>query len=193
MKMKSGKALTDLTVWEVLRRELILDLTPWLRLWREAIRLADGRVIDDYVQIEQRDYVEVVAWQDGKALGLWRYKHGPRRVNLGLPAGYLDPGESAIDAARRELQEEAGLASDNWQSLGSYCIDGNRGQACAHIWAAHHCRTVAARPSDDLEVHVEAWLTPQQWSQHLADGSVATLGAAIAVYAAILAPSQRSQ
>ncbi len=140
------------------------------------------------MQLEQQDYVEIVAWQDGKALGLWRYKHGPRRVNLGLPAGYLAEGENALDAARRELQEETGLASKEWQCLGSYCVDGNRGRARAHIFAAHQCDCVDARASDDLEAHVKEWLTPQQWATHVAAGQVATLGAAIAVYAGILVP-----
>ena len=83
------RAFGQLQSWQVLKRELSLDCSPWLSLWRETIRLPDGREVDDYYQIEQRDYVVIAAWENGKVLGLWRYKHGPRRVNLGLPAGYL--------------------------------------------------------------------------------------------------------
>jgi ADP-ribose pyrophosphatase len=190
--MKFPEDFGQLQAWHVLKRELVLERPPWLSLWRETIRLPDGREIDDYYQLEQRDYVEIVAWQNGKAFGLWRYKHGPRRVNLGLPAGYLERGEDALATARRELHEEAGLASENWQHLGSYCIDGNRGQARAHIFLAHDCRSIEAFPSDDLETHVGEWLTPQQWSDHLAAGQVATLGAVTAVYAGILAPLQQA-
>jgi len=185
--MKSTEAFGRLQAWQVLKRELVRECPPWLSLWRETVRLPDGREIDDYYQLEQRDYVVIAAWQNGKVLGLWRYKHGPRRVNLGLPAGYLERGEHPLGAAQRELREEAGLASANWQRLGSYCIDGNRSAACAHIFAAHDCRSIEARPSDDLEQHVAEWLTPQQWAEHLAAETVATLGAAIAVHAGILA------
>jgi ADP-ribose pyrophosphatase len=172
--------------WQVLKRRLVFDC-PWLSLWRETIRLPDGREIDDYYQLEQRDYVVIAPWRNGKVLGLWRYKHGPRCVNLGLPAGYCERNENASDAARRELQEEAGLASDNWQQLGSYCVDGNRSGACAHIFVAHDCRSVETRASDDLEEQIRQWLTPQQWREHLIEGRVATLGAAMAVHAGILA------
>ena len=82
--MKQPKAYERLRVWRVLRRELVLNCQPWLALWREKIRLPDGREIDDYYQIEQRDYVLIAAWQNGKVFGLCRYKHGPRRINLGL-------------------------------------------------------------------------------------------------------------
>lgn len=81
--MKSTEAFGRLQAWQVLKRELVRECPPWLSLWRESVRLPDGRVIDDYYQLEQRDYVVIAAWQDGKVFGLWRYKCGPRRVKLG--------------------------------------------------------------------------------------------------------------
>jgi ADP-ribose pyrophosphatase len=188
--MKFTNPSGHLRPWRVLSRELVLDCQPWLALWREKIRLPDGREIDDYYQIEQRDYVLVAAWQNGKVFGLWRYKHGPRDINLGLPAGYREPGEDPLKAAQRELREEAGLESTHWQPVGSYCVDGNRSQARAHIFVAHDCRSTETRGSDDLEEHVGEWLTPNEWAEYLAADSITTLGAAIAVHAAILAFSK---
>lgn len=188
--MKSPEMFGPLQTWQVLERELVADCPPWLSLWRETVRLPDGREISDYYQIEQRDYVEIAAWQNGKVLGLWGYKHGPRRVTLGLPAGHLEDGEDALAAARRELQEEAALASDEWQILGSYCVDGNRSRARAHICVARDCRRVEALPSDDLEARSAQWLAPKEWEEHLAAGRIATIGAAMAVHAGILAVSR---
>ena len=185
--MKFRETWGQLQAWQVLKRELVLECPPWLSLWRETIRLPEGREIDDYYQIEQRDYVVIAAWRDGMVLGMWRYKHGPRRVNLGLPAGYLETGEDALSAARRELHEEAGLALEDWQHLGRYCVDGNRSQARAHFFVARECRFIEGCASDDLEEQIAEWLTPQQWQENLAAGRVATLGAAMAVYAGVLA------
>jgi ADP-ribose pyrophosphatase len=188
--MKSTKTFDRLQNWQVLKRELVVECPPWLSLWREAIRLPDGREIPEYYQIEERDYVLVAAWQDGKVFGLWRYKHGPRGINLGLPAGYREPGEDPLKAAQRELREEAGLDSIHWQHVGSYCIDGNRSQARAHIFVALDCRPTEAGVSDDLEEHIGEWLTPRQWAEYLTSDSVTTLGAAMAVHAGILAFSK---
>jgi len=37
-----------------------------------------------------------------------------------LPAGKLEPGESPVAAAARELAEECGLAAAGWRTLGSF-------------------------------------------------------------------------
>jgi ADP-ribose pyrophosphatase len=185
--MKQPRTPAHLREWQVLTREVVLDCQPWLRLSREKIRLPDGREIDDYYQIEQRDYVLIAAWQNGKVFGLWRYKHGPRNVNLGLPAGYRERDEDPLQAAQRELREEAGLESSDWNQVGSYCVDGNRSQARAHIFVARDCRSTEARDSDDLEDQIGEWLSPLQWAEYLGSERVTTLGAAMAVHAAILA------
>ncbi len=42
---------------------------------------------------------------------------------LGLPKGHLDPGETPVEAATREVREEGGVVADPLEELGevSYC------------------------------------------------------------------------
>lgn len=55
---------------------------------------------------------------DGDELVLIKeYAAGTEQYELGFPKGSIDAGEEPLDAARRELREEIGMASDNIRQL----------------------------------------------------------------------------
>jgi len=49
------------------------------------------------------------------------------------------------------LREETGYESPDWQALGSYRVDPNRGIAVGHLFLARHARLVTTPIVDDLE------------------------------------------
>jgi ADP-ribose pyrophosphatase len=143
----------DLQPWQVLQSETLLDRPPWLRVVREAVRLPNGQVIDDYLLTPSRDYSLVVALTDAnEVLLVQQYKHGLGRVVLDFPAGYLDtPDENPLACAQRELLEETGYTARRWTLLGRYAIDSNRATSGAYLFAAHGLTRVAEPQLDPTE------------------------------------------
>jgi len=142
----------DPRYWRVRRRQLALNADPWLRVWQEDLQLPNGRMVDGFYTVDMPDYVVIVATTtDDAILTLRGYKHGPRRVCTSLPAGFIEPGEDPLDAARRELREETGYAAEEWEPLGHFVNDGNRGSGSGHLYLARGATPIGEPDSGDLE------------------------------------------
>jgi 8-oxo-dGTP pyrophosphatase MutT (NUDIX family) len=141
------------TEWETLKREEILDCSPWFRVYQEAVRLEDGQtVVPDFYLIDATSYVMVFALtEDGKVPVVEQYKHALKRRVLALPAGYIDPGEEPAVSAKRELLEETGMESPAWRSLGAFVTDGNRGAGLCHAYLALQAVQVKEPDPGDLQ------------------------------------------
>jgi ADP-ribose pyrophosphatase len=169
--------------WEVIKNELVFSGKPWFEVYKQVVKLPSGQKVEDFYQIVQPDYVEIVAVNsDHRIQGLWHYKHGVGREHLGLPAGYLEQNEAPLAAAKRELLEECQLTASEWVKLGEFVMEGNRGPAKGHIYMALNCQYSETKlPSDDMEESRLDWLSVQEWLDHLKKGNVAVIGAATAV------------
>jgi 8-oxo-dGTP pyrophosphatase MutT (NUDIX family) len=89
-----------------------------LSLRTDEVRMSDGTVATREV-VEHPGAVGVVALDEqDRVVLINQYRHPIRAYLDELPAGLLDvPGEPALDAARRELFEEAGIAASKWRVL----------------------------------------------------------------------------
>lgn len=181
----------DQKPWVVRRSRSLLDASPRLKVWVDDVTLPDGRQIDNYYQLWQPDYAVIlpvvdIADENPICLTLRRYKHGVRRVNVGLPAGSLESGESAEAAARRELLEETGCTARRWMALGNHAVDGNRGLGRAYLFLALGVEKVQEPVVDDLEEIQIEFTRLLDLEKALLDGEVATLGAAAGIAVGVL-------
>jgi 8-oxo-dGTP pyrophosphatase MutT (NUDIX family) len=138
--------------WVTRSRQTILDRSPWLTVESHVVELPDGRVVEDWPWLVGREFVNVVAvTEDERFLVFRQVKYAVAGTSLAPVGGYLDDGERAEEAARRELREETGYEAAEWASLGSYVVDGNRGAGVGHLYLARAARQVAEPVADDLE------------------------------------------
>ena len=173
--------------WDIIERKELVDASPFLKLYCETVRLENGDLVHDYYTIDQRDFTVIFAMiSHHEILGIRHYKHGAKRINLGLPAGYIEDGESPLSAAKRELLEETGYTAKEWQPLGTFVVDGNRGCGHVHVFFARDLNKKQEPAPDDLETFLLEKIHLNQLPELLANGEVATLGAAIGISLGLL-------
>jgi len=89
------------------------------------------------VVLETGDWVNVVALTaSGKVVCVRQHRFGVGKPTLEIPAGLVEPGETPGQAARRELEEETGYTTGEWESLGSVQANPAFLNNDCHLWLA---------------------------------------------------------
>lgn len=172
--------------WDVLSKEMVLD-TPYLKVEMERVRLGDGRIIEQWPIVDVRDYVNALVLNEaGEAMIIEGYKHGLGRSSWQVVGGYLEKGEEPLAAVRRELREETGYESQEWQHLGSFVVDANRRVATGHFYLARNARPVQEPDHDDLETFTIRWVSLDELKRAVGDGRVAIISYAVNIALGLL-------
>ncbi|WP_285163853.1 ADP compounds hydrolase NudE [Shewanella goraebulensis] len=97
---------------EILHREIVAK-SRLFQVEQLHLKFSNG-VERQYERMSgaSRGAVMIVPVHKGKLLLAKEYAAGTDNYELGFPKGLIDPGEEAIEAANRELQEEIGFASN---------------------------------------------------------------------------------
>jgi 8-oxo-dGTP pyrophosphatase MutT (NUDIX family) len=94
---------------------------------------------------------------DNRICLLHQFRHAAAGWVWELPAGKIDNREPPLETARRELEEEAGMAAGSWQPLGDYLSSPGVFTEVVHLFLATQLSPLPPRPEEHevFEVH---WL-----------------------------------
>lgn len=119
-----------------------------IKVYNDQVEMADGTLTTREV-VSHREAVAVIAVNEkGELLLVTQYRYPIKRDMLELPAGLIDPGESPLEAAKRELREETGYEAAHWELLTStYSSPGSHDEKI-HIFMASDLRLVSEQDLD---------------------------------------------
>jgi len=127
----------------------VLAETPFARCDMHTVRLEDGTLIKDWLFFEERSAINVIVVNTkGQFVMFKQTKYALEGDTYSPVGGFIDDGETPLQAAKREVKEELGLASKtslnvvntevhndpDWIPLGSYRTAVNRGAGYTHLF-----------------------------------------------------------
>ncbi len=171
--MKENVQYTSLAWEEVSTKHIIQN--QWIDFRESTYRFPDGREIGPFYSYSRRDYVIIVASdEEGKYLCVRQFRQGIKKVTTEFPAGGIErrdgkeygghsekiqvseekhhtDAENALAAARRELREETGYVSDEWEHLLTIPSNATIADNYAYIFTAKNCHRATGQDLDETE------------------------------------------
>lgn len=136
-----------------------------LRVHSDTVRLPDGgRAVREY--IEHPGAVAILALTDSGELVMERqFRYPLRRHMIEVPAGKIDPGETPLATAKRELREETGYTARTWLHLATIHIAIAYSNEHIEIYLARGLKHEGAKLDEEefLEVFTLPLATALDW------------------------------
>jgi ADP-ribose pyrophosphatase len=156
MKIVSSKEVYACGLFRVTEDEAV-DKTGW-RMRRSVVRHRGSAVM---MPVDQKNRVMLV-----------RQYRLPAGQNLWeLPAGKIDEGENALQAAKRELVEETGLRAKKWKKLALFYPSPGYVEETMTIYLATELTQGEAKPMDDERIETR-WFAKKELREMIRSNSI---------------------
>jgi ADP-ribose diphosphatase len=118
------------------------------------------RVVRDMIH-HPGSAVILPVFSDGRILMIRQYRLAAGAEIWELPAGTMDRGETPIQTARRELDEETGYRSARWRQLAAFYPSPGLIAEKMNLFLARDVRPGQAHPEGDEQISVHSFRMPE--------------------------------
>ena len=108
---------------------------------------------------------------DNRVMLVKQYRLPADRYLWELPAGKIDEGETAFEAAKRELVEETGLHAKKWKRLVEFYPSPGFLEEKMTIYLATELKQGESKPMDDERIETR-WFTKKELREAIRKNSI---------------------
>ena len=158
--------------WKILGRQTVYD-SDWVRIHLLDMSLPSGRIARQWHLIDYPRQASgiVPVGDDGRILLVDHHRFATQTRAWETPGGAIDAGETALEAAHRELREETGHAARLIEPALRYFPSQGSSNQVFNVFIASGVHKVS-EISDVDEVFGLAWFTPRQIREMIGSGQI---------------------
>ena len=139
-----------------------------------------------YIRALRRNYSTVIPFISKNQLVIIKsYRHLVDSIQVEAPSGYIEDGETACEAAKRELKEETGYEARKIVSLGLYNLDYSMFEQNGNVFAAYDLLTKAKQSLGKMENIKVDIITIDEIKRLLYEGKILNAASIVAFYKAL--------
>lgn len=127
--------------WKTISKRIVYQ-NPWVKMHEHNIVKPDGsRGIYGFLDIPDGVGIVALSGQNKiQLIGEWRYPINCHTWSI--ICGTREKGESPLQSAKRELEEEASMRSNDWKSLGAMYPSPGLVKEKVYLYVATNCQRV---------------------------------------------------
>jgi ADP-ribose pyrophosphatase len=157
MKITSSKQVYSCSLFRV-TEDRAVDKKSGFKIKRSVVRHVGSAVM---MAVDEKKRILLVR----------QYRLPAEQYLWELPAGRLDPGETPLEAAKRELKEETGCSARKWTKLASFWVSPGYVRERMTIYLAQDLTQGEATPMDDERIETK-WFTRKELDSMIRSGKI---------------------
>ena len=139
-----------------------------------------------YIRAIRKDYSTIVPFiSKDQILVIKSYRHLVDSIQIEVPSGYIDEGETSKEAAIRELREEAGYAAKDMISIGHYTLDYSIFEQKGNLFVAYGLVKEGYQSLGIMEKIETAIVSIEEIKKLLFKGKILNAASIVALYRAL--------
>jgi ADP-ribose pyrophosphatase len=156
----------------------------FLQLFEDTLNIKGTNKI--YLRGIRKDYATIVPFVSKEEILIIKsYRHLVDSVEIEVPSGYIDEGETAFEAAKRELEEETGYGSSKMIPIGIYTLDYTMFSQIGNLFIAYNLvkekeQSLGLMEKIDIEI-----MNIKEIEKLLCNGKILNSASIVALYRAI--------
>ena len=154
--------------WKLISRDKVYDGNPYIKIYKDTVKLPNNKIINDYHRIEVNNAVMLLIENDKKELLVYNeYRHGIGDVSYTFPAGGIENNESIEAASEREVMEELGYKFNNIKLLKKYIVSGSYMFSELNMVSIKNIEKISEPKEIDIENPEIMWLSKKSVKEAL--------------------------
>jgi len=154
--------------WKLISRDKVYDGSPYIKIYKDTVKLPNNKIINDYHRIEVNNAVMLLIENDKKELLVYNeYRHGIADVSYTFPAGGIENNESIEAASEREVMEELGYKFNNIKLLKKYIVSGSYMFSELNMVSIKNIKKISEPKEIDIENPEIMWLSKKSVKEAL--------------------------
>src|SRR5581483_8707675 len=95
--------------WKTIRSTVVYQ-SPWITLYDDEVTQPNGEP-GKYSYVKGPPFVLTVAFDGERFILVEQYRYPLKQITVEVPGGGIDEGETPLNAAQREFEEETGFTA----------------------------------------------------------------------------------